>query len=100
MGELLSLFSNCRTLIIQSTDWNGIDSFSFSLMALLNEISQCNINQIIIKSREWLDYNWIKSLWKTDEQILKKEYAAKGYEIEMKQEKKQINEYRFEINKL
>merc|ERR1712228_360626 len=100
--ELLSLFPNIKTLIIQSTSSTGLFSFSFSLMALLNVISQCNVNQIIIKSVEYDGYNWIKNLWKSDEQILKKEYAAKGYEIEMKKEKEKYNtvEYRFEINKL
>merc|ERR1712228_610173 len=95
--KLLSLFPNIKTLIIQSTDVNGVYSFSFSLMALLNVISQSNVNQIIIKSKEYTGYNWVKSLWKSDEQILKKEYAAKGYEIEMKQEKNgQYDEYCFE----
>merc|ERR1712228_1081907 len=86
--ELLSLFPNIKALIIQSTDGIGSVSFSFSLMGFLNVISQCNVNEIIIKSTETDDgFNWIKSLWKSDEQILKKEYAAKGYEIEMKEEK-------------
>merc|ERR1712228_821348 len=88
--DMLSLFPNIKTLIIQSTDYDGEHSFSFSLMALLNVISQCYVNEIIIKSKESYDgynyYNWIKSLWSSDEQILKKEYAAKGYEIEMQQE--------------
>merc|ERR1712228_803429 len=102
--ELLSLFPNIKTLIIQSTD--GEHSFSFSLMALLNVISQCNVNQIIIESEEYVNdessHNWIKSLWESDEQKLKKEYAGKGYEIEMKKEQKGPwdVEYRFEINKL
>merc|ERR1712228_591798 len=59
--ELFSLFPNIKNLIIQST--NGYESFSFSLMGLLNVISQCNVNQIIIKSIERIGYiNWIKSL--------------------------------------
>merc|ERR1712228_1135962 len=101
-STLLSLFPNVKNLIIQSTKWNGDYSFSFSLMALLNVISQCNVNQIIIKSKEYKGSNWINSLWSSDEQILKKEYSAKGYEIEMKHDKNQYNtvEYRFEINKL
>merc|ERR1712228_340194 len=86
--EMLSLFPNCKTVIIQSTCYSGYYSYSFSLMALLNVISQSNVDQIIIKSKEKSGYNWIKSLWKSDEQILKKEYSAKGYEIEMKQKEK------------
>merc|ERR1712228_797830 len=94
--ELLFLFSNIKSLIIQSSGDLGYSSFSFSLMALLNVITQCNLNEIIIKSKEWRAYNWIKTLWSSDEQILKKEYAAKGYEVEMtKQDRKR--EYRFEI---
>merc|ERR1712228_582533 len=58
--EMLSLFPNIKTLIIHSTNWNGSDSFSFSLMALLNVISQCNVNQIVIKSETTLSgSNWI-----------------------------------------
>ena len=81
--KFLSLFPNCKTLIIQSTREDGYSSFSFSLMALLNVISQCNLDEIIIKSKEYYDGdNWIKS-WSSDDQTLKKEYAAKGYVIEM-----------------
>ena len=99
--ELLSLFPNCKTLSIQSARSDGSDSFSFSLMAFLNVISQSSLNQIIIKSYENRHgYNWIKNLWNSDEQILKKEYAARNYEIEMKKEKGYYDEYRFEINKL
>merc|ERR1712228_748649 len=95
--ELLSLFPNIKTLTIQSTDNDGYDSFSFSLIALLNVICQSNLNEIIVKSKYCFEGNWINNLWQTDEQILKKEYAAKNYEIEMKQES---DEYHFEINKL
>merc|ERR1712228_508373 len=95
-SEIFSVFHNIETLIIQSTF--GSNSYSFSLMALLNVISQCNVKQIIIKSQEsYHGYNWIKSLWKSDEQKLKKEYAAKNYEIEMVKEE---NEYRLEISKI
>merc|ERR1712228_914575 len=76
-SELLSLFPNIKTLIIQSTSGSGSHSFSFSLMALLNviwQICQCNVNRVVIKSTEYLGYNWIKSLWKSDEEMLKKEY--------------------------
>merc|ERR1712228_604067 len=48
-SEMLSIFPNVETLIIQSTGNNGYDSFSFSLMALLSHVlNQCNLNQIII----------------------------------------------------
>merc|ERR1712228_862872 len=103
MGEIFSLFPNIKSIIIQSTSNSGSHSFSFSLMALLNVIPQCNVNEIIIKSKECDGCNWIKSLWQTDEEILKKEYAAKGYEIEMKKEKGRYydrDEHRFEIHKL
>merc|ERR1712228_809790 len=87
-SEIFSLFQNVQTLIIQSTNnYGGYDSYSFSLMALLNAISQSNLNQIIIKSKEYNGYNWIKSVWKSDERIFKKEYAAKGYKITMIEEK-------------
>merc|ERR1712228_802939 len=103
-SEIFLVCKHVQTLIIQSTNFDGLHSYSFSLMALLNVIFQSNLNQIIIKSIEWDGYNWIKSLWKSDEEILKKEYAAKGYEIEMSEEEgknpygnKQI-EYRLQIH--
>merc|ERR1712228_1031918 len=98
-SEIFSLFKNAETLIVQSTSHRGSYSYSFSLMALLNVISQCNVKQIIIKAIEYDGNNWIKSVWKSDEQILKKEYAAKDYQIEMKKEKSTYGmEYRLEIN--
>merc|ERR1712228_1125240 len=120
--ELLPLFPNIKTLIIQSTNHDGHNCFSFSLMGLLNVISQSNVNQIFIKSIEYVDheritriaignesrrgsrgyvdrerrYNWIKEAWEWNEKRLKKDYAAKGFQIEMKKEEK---EYQIEINK-
>ena len=103
-SELFSLFPNVKTLIIQSTDY--VETFteqyySFSLIALLNVICQSNLNEIIISSRATLSgkKTWIKTLWNSDEKLLKKEYAAKGYEIEMKIKLKQYNEYNLQINR-
>ena len=86
-SDIFSLFSNAKTMIIESM--NGPYSFSFSLMALLNEISPTNLNEIMIKSKEDDDHCWIKSVWNSDKEILKKVYSVKGYGIEMiKNEKK------------
>merc|ERR1712232_481986 len=72
-SEIFSLFTNAKTLIIDTTYFD--DSFSFSLMALLNVIVGSNLDQIIIKSTEYddddsddedatgLSYCWLKSVW-------------------------------------
>merc|ERR1712228_196955 len=80
-SEIFSVFPNVKTLIIQST--SNYVSYSFSLRALLYAISGTNLIEIIIKAQECNGYNWIKTMWESDEKILKKEYAAKKYEIGM-----------------
>ena len=90
-SDIFSLFTNAR-LIIDST--YDTYSFSFSLIALLNAILETNLNEIIIKSKEFRGFCWIKSVWDSDKEILKKEYAAKGYDIDV------FDECNVKINKL
>ena len=96
-AELFALFPNVRKLIIQST--YGSYSYSLSLLALLNEICRTNLDEIVITSTEWKGHCWIKSVWNSDEQMLEKEYAAKGYEIEMEYVETKRDEYNLKISK-
>ena len=93
-SETFVLFRKVRRLIIQST-FNE-SSFSFSLLAFLNSISGTNLDEIIIKSDENWGNCWIKSVWDSDEEILKNKYTARGYEIKIKREE---GEYNLRINK-
>merc|ERR1712228_681453 len=77
-SETLALFPNVGTLIIPT---GGYRSFSFSLMALLNVINGTNLTEIVIKCEEYEGHNWIKSVWKSKGEMLRKEYNAKGYII-------------------
>ena len=74
-AEIFVLFSKVKSLIIQSTHHVGSVSFSFSLIAFLSVIDGINLDEIIIKSVERWNFSWIKSLWKSDEQRLKKAYS-------------------------
>ena len=95
-SDLLALFPNVTSLTIDT--WRGF-IFRFSLMALLNVIFGTNLKEIIIKSEETrYGFCWIKSIWNSDKEILKKEYAAKGYEIAM--EHAYDHQYNLKINKL
>ena len=77
-------------------------------MALLNVLDGTKLTEIVIKSTEYTErhddnkktgrtFNWIKNVWNSDEQRLKKEYKARGYQIEMEMEQ---DKYNLKINKL
>merc|ERR1712176_1532497 len=71
-SDLFALFPNVTSLTIETCD--GF-YFCFSLGALLNVIFATNLDEIIIKSSLWHGDCWIKSIWNSDQEILKKEYA-------------------------
>jgi len=77
-------------LIIDSTSSNGSYYFSFSLLAFLDVINGTNLKEIIIKSTEYDGHCWIRNIWASNEQMLKKTYSAKGYMIEMEKSLKRI----------
>ena len=52
-------------------------------MALLRVFFGTNLKEIIIKAEEYKGHCWIKDVWASDEQILKKQYSLKGFEIDM-----------------
>lgn len=83
-ADILKFFPNAKTLTISSKHW--MSSYSFSLMSFLDITCQTNLEQIIIKSEQYPLKNktWIQIVWEMDEQLLKKEFAAKNYQIEMK----------------
>jgi len=101
-AELFALFPNVRKLIIQST--GGPVSFSLSLLALLNVICGTNLNEIVVKTTKYYGHSttWMKKVWNSDEAMLKEEYAAKGYQIEMETytEMNGTTQYNLKINKL
>ena len=92
-SDLFALFPNVKSLTINTFD--GF-LFCFSLMALLNVIFETNLNEIIIKLQGKIC--WIESIWNSDKEILKKEYAAKGFDIAI--EYPSYDEYNLKINKL
>merc|ERR1712228_217295 len=96
--ELFSLFPNVQTLTIQMQN-HGFDSYSFSLLTFLNVISQSNLHQIIINNTEHYHYNWMETVWKSDEEILKKEYAANNFKISLFQPNRD-SKYQFQISKV
>ena len=87
-SEIFGIFTTIKTLIIITTNEYGIKSYSLSMTTLLSLISSSSLDQIIIKSVEveWNGnkYNWINNFWRSDAEIMKKEYAAKNYSISMK----------------
>lgn len=92
-SDLFAFFPNVTSLIINS-GFGGVE-FCFSLMALLNVIFETNLNEIIINS--YGNVCWIKRVWNSDKEILKKEYTAKGFKIAMNNVESQCN---LKINKL
>ena len=97
-SEIFGIFKNIKTLIIITTNDTGFRSYSLSMTTLLSLISSSSLDQIIIKSVEYYGSNWINKLWRSDDEIMKKEYAAKHYSISMKKEKSgRYNEYWFVI---
>ena len=82
-AEIFGIFPNIKTLIIQSTDAYGEDSYSLCMTGLLSLIESLSFNQVIIKAVTRFGYNWIESLCKSPEKMIK-EYAAKNYIISMK----------------
>ena len=96
--QILYHFPNVKSLIILSTSRRY--SFSFSLIAFLSVINGTSLDEIIIESQENHGYNWIKNWWQSDEELLKKAYAAANYQIEM--EKIRVDkrdEYHLKINR-
>merc|ERR1712228_629678 len=82
-SELLSLFPNAESMIIQSV----IRSFSMSMTNLLSLISSSNLKKIIIKTLKNKGKNWIETLWKSEERKLIKQYTANDYCISCGEEK-------------
>merc|ERR1712228_340360 len=79
-SEFLSIFRRIQTLIIWAAYKDA--SWSFSLNGLLSLISESNLSQIIIKARNSDDSpTWTRTLWNTEEEILKIEYSAKQFSI-------------------
>ena len=84
-SDILSVFPNAKTLIMQIT--NSMYSYSLSFMAILNVICQCNFNEIILKSKQWKNgYDWLNTMWRSKKNSLKKAFGAKNYQISMKEE--------------
>merc|ERR1711933_166747 len=79
-SDLFALFPNVTSLTIDT--YRGFN-FCFSLMAALNVIFVTNLNEINIISNKVSGYCWINSIWNSDKEILKKEYAEKGFNIAM-----------------
>lgn len=80
-SDLLKMFENAQSMIIQS----ATGSYSMSMTNLLALISSSNLNKIIIKTRKNKGKNWIDALWKSEADILKKQYAEQNYNISVEE---------------
>ena len=87
-SELFSVFPNVKSLIIRTS--GGPFCCTLSMIAFLSEISSTDLEEIVVQSTENYSDNapWVKQLWQREEKRLKKEYAAKGFEIVMVESEK------------
>eukprot|EP01084_Bolivina_argentea_P207028 353320_1 len=90
--NMLLIFKNVTTIIINTTDKNGWYSYSLSMACLLSLIEESSIDKVIVKSitsekqlRNERCRNWILSLWNTYDLI--KFYKTKNYDISIKKER-------------
>merc|ERR1712129_458121 len=78
-AELFDIFPNVRNMTIYTGDKD--DSFSFSLIAFSNIVSNSKLYEIRISTK--YEDNWIQREWEMNSQLLTNKYAKNGYSIKM-----------------
>ncbi len=83
--DTVTVFSNAKSVIIQTTFIDGTWPYSLSLVALLSFIQRTSWKEVTVKAvtEKKKKSNWISNVWSTRSTAIKQQYKSKNYTISL-----------------